>query len=97
MTYRIDRRPVTRPHLVARILSVICLAVIVFAMVTKDTGMVHGTANPAAMYCTALRDQLVTGGLASTETPENRDECIRIFDDLDPADQLLLIEIMGRG
>lgn len=88
---RLDRSPITRAQRIAAAVGVAVAALLVGVVVTKDTGLIHGTTTPGALYCTALADEFGAESLGG-----GKDGCVAMFEDLDPADQRLLLEDLGR-
>lgn len=88
---RLDRPPITRRQRIAAAIGGAVAALIVGAVVTKDTGLIHGTTSPAVLYCTKLADEFGADGVGG-----GRDGCVEMFEDLDPDDQKLLLEDLGR-
>ena len=88
---RLDRTPITRAHRIAVAIGAAVAALLIGVVVTKDTGLIHGTTSPAVLYCTKLADEFGADGVGG-----GQDGCVEMFEDLDPADQKLLLEDLGR-
>jgi hypothetical protein len=65
-------------------------AILALFVITKDTGLVHGTTTPGAIYCTELDERY-----GATVSPHQ--ECVDMFDALDDDTQRQLLEDLGRG
>jgi hypothetical protein len=65
-------------------------AILALFVITKDTGLVHGTTTPGVLYCTELDERY-------GETLNPHAECVDMFDALDDDTQRQLLEDLGRG
>lgn len=83
-------------------------ALLVIGVTTKDLGLVHGTVDPGAMYCTAydawtndgeavdIDDQgRIVAAETHHQTPAERARCIADFDALDLGSQRELLRNIG--
>jgi hypothetical protein len=65
-------------------------AILALFVITKDTGLIHGTTTPGALYCAELHERY-------DESVNPNPSCVEMFDALDDDTQRQLLEDLDDG